>query len=122
MSANEAESMAQPGDQQAQQPAPQQAPQQVAGGNDASSPNLENIMHIPLQVSVELGRIHMPLHMVARLARGTVVDMQKEAGASVDICANGKVFAKGEVVSADGKLGVRILEVTSTGDRIRSLG
>ncbi|MDQ6966899.1 MAG: FliM/FliN family flagellar motor switch protein [Mariprofundaceae bacterium] len=89
---------------------------------DASPANLENIMHIPLQVSVELGRINMPLHMVARLARGTVVDMQKEAGASVDICANGKVFAKGEVVSADGKLGVRILEVTSTGDRIRSLG
>ncbi|MDQ6972135.1 MAG: FliM/FliN family flagellar motor switch protein [Mariprofundaceae bacterium] len=84
--------------------------------------SLENIMHIPLQVSVELGRINMPLHMVARLARGTVVDMQKEAGASVDICANGKVFAKGEVVSADGKLGVRILEVTSAGDRIRSLG
>lgn len=90
--------------------------------DDAASPNLESIMHIPLQVSVELGRINMPLHMVARLARGTVVDMQKEAGASVDICANGKVFAKGEVVSADGKLGVRILEVTSTGDRIRSLG
>ncbi|PIQ65391.1 MAG: flagellar motor switch protein FliN [Zetaproteobacteria bacterium CG11_big_fil_rev_8_21_14_0_20_59_439] len=90
--------------------------------DDGASPNLESIMHIPLQVSVELGRINMPLHMVARLARGTVVDMQKEAGASVDICANGKVFAKGEVVSADGKLGVRILEVTSTGDRIRSLG
>jgi len=86
------------------------------------SPNLENIMHIPLQISVELGRIQMPLHMVAQLARGTVVNMQKEAGASVDICANGKMFAKGEVVSADGKLGVRILEVTSTSERIRSLG
>jgi flagellar motor switch protein FliN len=93
-----------------------------AAADEASSPNLENIMHIPLQVSVELGRINMPLHVVARLARGAVVDMQKEAGATVDICANGKVFAKGEVVSADGKLGVRILEVTSTGDRIRSLG
>ncbi len=89
---------------------------------DSGSPSLENIMHIPLQISVELGRIQMPLHMVAQLARGTVVNMQKEAGASVDICANGKMFAKGEVVSADGKLGVRILEVTSTSDRIRSLG
>ena len=105
-----------------QQQAPQAAAAGKAASEDGASPNLENIMHIPLQVSVELGRISMPLHMVARLSRGTVVDMQKEAGASVDICANGKVFAKGEVVSADGKLGVRILEVTSTGDRIRSLG
>ena len=88
----------------------------------AESPNLENIMHIPLQVSVELGRIQVPLHMVARLGRGAVVDMQKEAGSSVDICANGKAFAKGEIVSADGKLGVRILEVTSASNRIHSLG
>ncbi len=88
----------------------------------AASPNLESLMHIPLQVSVELGRIQLPLHVVARLVRGAVVDMQKEAGSSVDICANGKAFAKGEIVSADGKLGVRILEVTSTSDRIHSLG
>jgi len=97
-------------------------PSDGVGAEEMDSPNLENIMHIPLQISVELGRIQMPLHMVAQLARGTVVNMQKEAGASVDICANGKMFAKGEVVSADGKLGVRILEVTSTSDRIRSLG
>ncbi|MDQ6957887.1 MAG: FliM/FliN family flagellar motor switch protein [Mariprofundaceae bacterium] len=86
------------------------------------SPNLENIMHVPLQISVELGRVQLPLHMVARLGRGAVVDMQKEADSSVDICANGKVFAKGEIVSAEGKLGVRILEVTPASDRIRSLG
>ncbi|MDX8391284.1 MAG: FliM/FliN family flagellar motor switch protein [Mariprofundaceae bacterium] len=119
MSANEQESSNQHTGQAEQQ-------QVSAAGNipttSAVSPNLENIMHIPLQVSVELGRIQMPLHMVAQLARGTVVDMQKEADANVDVCANGKVFAKGEVVSADGKLGVRILEITSTGDRIRSLG
>jgi len=116
MSANEQENTGQESEQQ------QPSPTENMPSADTISPNLENIMHIPLQVSVELGRIQMPLHMVARLARGTVVDMQKEADASVDVCANGKVFAKGEVVSADGKLGVRILEVTSTSDRIRSLG
>jgi flagellar motor switch protein FliN/FliY len=89
---------------------------------NTASPNFENIMHVPLQISVELGRVQLPLHVVARLGRGTVVDMQKEAGSNVDICANGKVFAKGEIVSAEGKLGVRILEVMPASDRIRSLG
>ena len=74
----------------------------------AAGPNLESIMHIPLQVSVELGR-------------GAVVDLQKEAGAPVEICANGRAFARGEIVSADGKLGVRILEILPAGERIQTL-
>ncbi|MDX8398012.1 MAG: FliM/FliN family flagellar motor switch protein [Mariprofundaceae bacterium] len=85
-------------------------------------PNLEAIMHVPLEVSVELGRVEMPLHAVARLSKGTVVDLQKEANAEVDILANGQIFARGEVVSADGKLGVRIVDVVPPGERIRSLG
>jgi len=102
--------------------APQPVSKAAPNTGGTVSPNLENIMHIPLQISVELGRVQLPLHMVARLGRGAVVDMQKEAGSSVDICANGKVFAKGEIVSAEGKLGVRILEVTPASDRVRSLG
>lgn len=87
----------------------------------AAGPNLESIMHIPLQVSVELGRVQLPLHAVARLGRGAVVDLQKEAGAPVEICANGRAFARGEIVSADGKLGVRILEILPAGERIQTL-
>ena len=83
--------------------------------------NLEAIMHVPLDVSVELGRIQLPLHVVARLHRGMVLDLKKEANAEVDILANGRVFARGEVVSADGKIGVRVVEVVPQGDRIQSL-
>jgi len=86
------------------------------------TPNLESIMHIPLELTVELGRISMPLQDVTRLARGAVIEMQKEANAGVDILANGIVFARGEVVSADGKLGVRVMEVVSTGSRVDALG
>jgi len=94
------------------------------GGTEAvgERPNLEVIMHVPLEISVELGRVDMPLHAVTRLSRGTVVDLKTEANAEVDILANGQVFARGEVVTADGKLGVRIVEVIPPGDRIRSLG
>jgi flagellar motor switch protein FliN/FliY len=83
--------------------------------------NLEAIMHVPLDISVELGRVQLPLHIVSRLHRGMVLDLKKEANAEVDILANGRVFARGEVVSADGKLGVRVVEVVPQGDRIQSL-
>ncbi|RMH51209.1 MAG: flagellar motor switch protein FliN [Zetaproteobacteria bacterium] len=88
----------------------------------AGKPNLEAIMHVPLEVSVELARITLPLHNVARLHRGMVVELDKDANAEVDILANGMVFARGEVVSIDGKLGVRVIEVVPPSERIRSLG
>lgn len=98
------------------------APQGAVGNAKGQKPNLEAIMHVPLEVSVELGRVELPLHAVARLHRGMVIDLKKEANAEVDILANGRVFARGEVVSADGKLGVRVVEVVPAGERIRSLG
>ncbi len=92
-----------------------------AASNDGQKVNLEAIMHVPLAISVELGRVQLPLHIVSRLHRGMVLDLKKEPNAEVDILANGRVFARGEVVSADGKLGVRVVEVVPQGDRIQSL-
>jgi len=106
--------------QETQQTAqPQEQAQQAA--STESQPNLEAIMHIPLEVSVELGRVRMPLHEVMRLSRGTVLQLHKEANATVEILANGTVFAQGEVVKADGKLGVRVTEVVSPAERVRAL-
>jgi len=96
-----------------------------AEGDLASSsnkPNLEAIMHVPLGVSVELARVDMPLHAVARLHRGMVIELHKDANAEVDILANGQVFARGEVISVEGKLGVRVIEVVPASERIRTLG
>ena len=83
--------------------------------------NLESLMHIPLEVSVELGRIKLPLHSVVRIGRGTILPMQKEADSLVEILANGSIFARGEVVRANGKLGVRITDIVTPAERIRSL-
>ena len=87
----------------------------------SQSANLEAIMHVPLGISVELGRIKLPLHMIARLNRGMVIEMNKEANAEVQILANGSIFAKGEVVSTGDKLGVRITEIVPASARISSL-
>lgn len=98
----------------------EQAQEQETAATEVQ-PNLEAIMHIPLEVSVELGRVRMPLHEVVRLSRGTVLQLHKEANATVEILANGTVFAQGEVVKADGKLGVRVTEVVSPAERVRAL-
>ncbi len=103
-------------------PAPQppaEAPQPAA---QSGGPNLEAILHIPLEVSVELGRVEMPLHELARLGRGAVVDMQREASAEVEVLANGVVFARGEVVAVGDRLGVRITEILPPSERLASLG
>ncbi len=91
----------------------------LQGGGQTA--NLETIMHVPLEISVELGRVKMPLHQIARMNKGMVIELNKEANAEVQILANGSIFAKGEVVSTGDKLGVRITEVVSASARIHSL-
>jgi len=91
----------------------------LQGGGQTA--NLETIMHVPLEISVELGRVKMPLHQIARMNKGMVIELNKEANAEVQILANGSIFAKGEVVSTGDKLGVRITEIVSASARIHSL-
>ncbi len=86
------------------------------------APNLEAILHVPLEVSVELGRVELPLHVLARLKRGSVVDLKREASAEVEILANGVPFARGEVVTIGEQLGVRITEIIPPNARIHALG
>lgn len=105
----------------AQQPREQTPREQKADTREQAPSNLESLLHIPLEVSVELGRIKLPLHSVVRIGRGTVLQMQKEADSQVEILANGSIFARGEVVKANGKLGVRITDIVTPAERIRSL-
>lgn len=92
-----------------------------AAMQESNTPNLEAIMHVPIEVSVELARIKLPLHVVARLARGAVVELNRDATSDVEILANGSIFARGEVVATNGKLAVRIVEVVSAAERLRAL-
>jgi len=92
-----------------------------AEADNTKKAHLEALMHVPLEISVELGRIHVPLHVIARMNRGMVIEMNKDANAEVQILANGSIFAKGEVVSTGDKLGVRIPEIVPTSARIDTL-
>ena len=90
--------------------------------SEVKKPSIENILHIPLEISVELGRVDIPIHVISRLSRGMIIDLEKDSSSEVDILANGTPFAKGEVVSNDGKLGVRILEIIPQNERVKTLG
>ncbi|MFO7154258.1 MAG: flagellar motor switch phosphatase FliY [Caldicoprobacter oshimai] len=83
--------------------------------------NLDLILDVPLQVSVELGRTRKLIKEILELSAGSVIELDKMAGEPVDVLVNGKVIAKGEVVVIDDSFGVRITDIINPAKRISSL-
>lgn len=86
-----------------------------------SNPGLEILMDIPLEISVELGRMKMQVRDVVDLAAGSIVEIDKAAGEPVDVLVNGRLVAKGEVVVIEDNFGVRITEILSPNERLQRL-
>jgi flagellar motor switch protein FliN/FliY len=84
--------------------------------------NLNLIMDIGLEIRVELGRSHLKIRDVLKLGNGSVVELDKLAGEPVDLLVNDVIFAKGEVVVIDENFGVRITDILSLDERIKTLG
>lgn len=83
--------------------------------------NIGLIMDVPLQVTVELGRTRKLIRDILELSPGSVIELDKLAGEPVDILANGKLIAKGEVVVIDDNFGVRITDIVSPLERSYTL-
>ncbi|MTV47806.1 flagellar motor switch phosphatase FliY [Heliobacillus mobilis] len=92
-------------------------PQRV--GKDMTNLNL--IMDVPLQVTVELGKSKKTIRDILDLGPGSVIELDKLAGEPVDILVNGKLVAKGEVVVIDENFGVRITDIVSPIERLGNL-
>lgn len=75
--------------------------------------NMDLIMDIPLQVTVELGRTKKTVKDILELGTGSVIELDRLAGEPIDILVNGKLVAKGEVIVIDENFGVRIIEMIS---------
>ena len=73
--------------------------------------NIDLIMDVPLEVTVELGRTSKTIKDILEFAPGTIIELNKIAGESVDVLVNGKNVAKGEVVVIEENFGVRITEI-----------
>ena len=83
--------------------------------------NIEFILDIPLEVSVELGRTRMLIDELLKLGQGSIIELSKAGGSTLDILANQKLIARGEVVIVNEKYGVRLTEIASPMERIEGL-
>jgi flagellar motor switch protein FliN/FliY len=86
-----------------------------------ASPNMDFLLDIPLEISVELGRTKMLINELLKLGQGSVIELSKLAGETLEILANQKLVARGEVVVVNEKYGVRLTEIMSPIERIERL-
>lgn len=91
------------------------------GSSQTESKNLDMLLDIPLQVTVELGRTKKTIKDILEMSAGSIVELDKLAGEPVDIFVNHKMIAKGEVVVIDENFGVRVTEILSQRDRLEKL-
>lgn len=87
----------------------------------ASQQNIDMLLDIDLDVSIELGQSMLSIKRILELAPGSIVELDRMAGEPVDLMVNNKVVARGEVVVIDENFGIRIVSLVSPEDRIRSL-
>ena len=89
---------------------------------DDEAKDLDFILDIPLEISVELGRTNMLVNDLLQLARGSIIELSKLAEEPMDIYINRKLFARGEVVVVNEKFGIRLTDIISPAERVKSLG
>lgn len=92
-----------------------------AGLTEQDKKNLDFILDIPLQVTVELGRTKMLVKDVLQLNQGAVVELTKLAGEPLDIFVNSKLVARGEAVVVNEKFGVRLVDIVSPNERVEKI-
>jgi len=88
---------------------------------DDERKNLEMLLDVPLSVTVELGRVRMPVRQLLALGSGAVIELSKLAGEPLDVLINGKPVARGEAVMINERFGVRLTEVVSPNERVERL-
>lgn len=88
---------------------------------ETEAKNLNMLLDIPLQVTVELGRTKRSVKEILELSSGSIIELDKLAGEPVDILVNNRLIAKGEVVVIDENFGVRVTDIISQTDRLKKL-
>ena len=102
------------------------SPDDIEDSAVASAPegdqDLGFILDIPLEISAELGRARMLVNDLLQLGQGSIVELTKAAGEPMEIFVNGRLFARGEAVVVNEKFGVRLTDVISPAERVKTLG
>lgn len=87
----------------------------------AEKRKLDAILDIPVTISMEVGRSHISIRNLLQLNQGSVVELDRVAGESLDVMVNGTLIAHGEVVVVNDKFGIRLTDVISQIERIKKL-
>lgn len=87
-----------------------------------NNPNLDVILNIPVQVSLELGKAKMDLRDLLQLGQGSVVELERMVDEPLDVLVNGALVARGEVVVVDNKFAIRLTDIVSPEKRVQSFG
>lgn len=106
------------------QPAAKQAVfEQFAAGHapNGARHDIDLILDIPVQLTVELGRTRVPIKQVLSMAQGSVIELDGLAGEPMDLMVNGCLIAQGEVVVVNEKFGIRITDIVTPAERMRRL-
>jgi flagellar motor switch protein FliN/FliY len=91
------------------------------GSAQGAKQDLDLILDIPVQLSVELGRTKIPIKTILQLAQGSVIELDALAGEPMDVLVNGCLIAQGEVVVVNEKFGVRLTDIVTPSERMRRL-
>ncbi len=94
---------------------------QSQGAIEVPAGNINLLMNVPLTISVEIGKTKRKIKDIMDFAHGTVLELEKQAGAPVDIVVNGQLMARGDVVVIEDNFGVRITEILNVQDVINNL-
>ncbi len=93
----------------------------TSSGDPVLGGNTDLLMNVPLDVTIEIGQAKRRIKDIMSFAQGTVIELEKQAGAPVDIVVNGQLIAHGDVVVIDDNFGVRITEILGTRELLNSL-
>jgi flagellar motor switch protein FliN len=101
-------------------------PQQETAGRNGEKKkdqyDIDLILDIPLDVSVELGKVKMLVNDLLQLGHGSIIELTKSISEPLDIYANNRLIAKGEVVVMEEKFGIRVADIINPIERIKHLG
>lgn len=89
--------------------------------NTGAGNDINMILDIPVQLTVELGRTRIPIKHILQLAQGSVVELDALAGEPMDVLVNGYLIAQGEVVVVNDKFGIRLTDIVTPSERMRRL-
>ena len=93
----------------------------MGGNGHSSQKDISLINDISLELTVRLGKTEMPIKDILDLAPGSVIELDRLAGEAVDLLANGKIIARGEVVVIDENFGFRVTDIISSEERLKKL-